>query len=85
VDSETKKISKVSSASLPVTSMREFLESLNQFGKPVSEKIFSFAESHGFPLQWGTKGFSLNVDLGGTHVAICFGASIIFSPKWGLN
>ena len=25
------------------------------------------------PIHWGTKGFSLNVDLAGNHVAVCFG------------
>jgi hypothetical protein len=25
------------------------------------------------PIHWGTKGFSLNVDLDGSHVAVCFG------------
>ena len=25
------------------------------------------------PIHWGTKGFSLNADVDGTHVAICFG------------
>ena len=31
------------------------------------------AGMEGFPIHWGTKGFSLNVDLEGSHVAICFG------------
>ena len=25
------------------------------------------------PIHWGTKGFSLNAEIDGTHVAICFG------------
>ena len=25
------------------------------------------------PIHWGTKGLSLNVDVGGNHVAVCFG------------
>jgi len=73
VGGEPKKVAKVSSASLPITSKREFLEALDNCGRPVFEKLLSFAESHQFPLHWGTKGFSANVDIEGTHVAICFG------------
>ncbi|MCI0476570.1 MAG: hypothetical protein L0Y55_10010, partial [Anaerolineales bacterium] len=30
-------------------------------------------KANSFPIRWGTKGFSLNVDMEGTHVAFCFG------------
>lgn len=73
VGSEPKKITKVSSASLPITSKQEFLNAVDEFGKPVFKQLLSLAEEHRFPLHWGTKGFSVNVDIGGTHVAICFG------------
>ncbi len=73
VGGEPKKTTKISSGSLPITSSEEFLKSLNQFGRPVFERILSFATEEQLPLHWGTKGFSVNVDLAGTHVAICFG------------
>lgn len=73
VGGEPKKVSKVRSGSLPVTSKQEFLEALDDFGRPVFERLLSFAEERGFPIHWGTKGLSVNVDLAGTHVALCFG------------
>jgi len=69
----SKKVSKVSSGSLPLTSKQNFMEALDAFGKPVFQRLLSFAEERHFPIHWGTKGFSLNVDLDGTHVALCFG------------
>jgi len=73
VGKEFPKAKGVSSGSLPVVSKDEFLESLNEYGKPVFKSILDFAESNSLPVHWGTKGFSLNVDVNGLHVAICFG------------
>lgn len=66
-------IKKISTGSLPIVSRDEFIESLDRFGKPVFERILEFAEQNSYPIHWGTKGFSLNVDIKGTHVAVCFG------------
>ena len=63
---------KISTASLPVVSEEEFIESLDGFGKPVFSRILEFAKENAHPIHWGTKGFSLNVDMQGTHVAVCF-------------
>jgi len=30
-------------------------------------------QSHNFPIHWGSKGFSLNVDIRGKHVVLCYG------------
>jgi hypothetical protein len=73
VGSESSRPVRVASASLPVITEAGFLESLDQNGKPVFERILAFAHEHGHPIHWGNRGFSLNVDLGGTHVAVCFG------------
>ena len=62
----------VSSGSLPVVTQEEFLRALDQNGKAVFEKILEFAQAHAMPIHWGTKGFSLNVDMDGTHVAVFF-------------
>lgn len=70
-------IKKISSGSLPVVSRDEFFASLDDFGKPVFKRILDFADKNQYPIHWGTKGFSLNVNLNGTHVAICFG----YPPK----
>ncbi len=73
VGKEPAKLSRISSSSLPRTSEKQFMESLDEYGKPVFERLLEFAEANAFPIHWGTKGFSLNVDLDGTHAAFCFG------------
>jgi hypothetical protein len=73
VGKEPAKLSRISSSSLPQTSEKQFMESLDKYGRPVFEKLLGFAKTNAFPIHWGTKGFSLNIDLDGTHVAFCFG------------
>jgi len=73
VGKEPAKLSRISSGSLPRITERQFIESLDEYGKPVFEKLLGVARTNAFPVHWGTKGFSLNVDLDGTHVAVCFG------------
>lgn len=73
IGKEADTIKKISTSSLPVVTKDEFIESLDQYGKLVFKKILAFAEKGGYPIHWGTKGFSLNVDIQGTHVAVCYG------------
>ncbi len=73
VGNESANITKVSSASLPKISENVFFDSLDQNGKFVFEKLLAWAKSNSFPIHWGIKGFSLNVDLSGTHVPFCYG------------
>jgi len=73
IGKEPAAIKKISTGSLPIITKDEFIESLDQFGKPVFERLLEFAEQNTYPIHWGTKGFSLNVDIHGTHVAVCFG------------
>jgi hypothetical protein len=56
-----------------VITEEDFLGALDENGKAVFAKVLKFAKAHAMPIHWGTKGFSLNVDLGGTHVAVLFG------------
>jgi len=63
----------ITTASLPKTDRPQFLKACNEAGRPVFEAILAFADRDGLPIHWGTRGFSLNVDLDGTHVALCFG------------
>jgi hypothetical protein len=72
VGKEPAKPQRVSSGSMPVVSHDEFIETLDQNGKAVFEKILTFAQARRMPIHWGTKGFSLNVDIAGTHVAVLF-------------
>jgi len=63
----------VASGSLPVVGLEDFMRALDEYGQPVFKKLFEFARERSMPIHWGTKGFSLNVDVNGQHVAICFG------------
>jgi len=73
VGKEAPRASRISSGSLPIVSKEEFLESLDEYGRPVFERVLDFAEAQSYPIHWGTKGFSLNVDMDGAHVVVCFG------------
>ncbi len=64
---------KVSSGSLPVVTRQQFLDSTDRYGRPVFEKLLQLAEQEGLPIHWGVKGFSMNVDMDGVHVPICYG------------
>ncbi|WP_446008208.1 endonuclease NucS domain-containing protein [Candidatus Electrothrix sp.] len=72
VGTESEKPKQVSSGSLPVVTEDAFLASADENGKAVFARILKLAKSRAMPIHWGTKGFSLNVDLDGTHVAVCF-------------
>lgn len=73
VGKESVKPGHVASGSLPIVTVNEFLNSLDDNGKAVFSRILQFAKEMSLPIHWGTKGFSLNVDLEGSHVAICYG------------
>lgn len=73
VGQELTKLKRVVSSSLPVISQSDFLCSLDKNGKDVFERLLNFAQQKSMPIHWGTKGLSLNVDLEGNHVAVCYG------------
>jgi len=70
---EPSKPQRISSGSLPVVSREEFVQALDRNGKATFERILAFAQTQSMPIHWGTRGFSLNADIGGTHVAVLFG------------
>lgn len=72
VGRESEKPTNVSSGSLPVVTEDAFLASADNNGKAVFARILELAKSQSMPIHWGTKGFSLNVDVDGTHIAVCF-------------
>jgi hypothetical protein len=76
VGNEADKPSQVASGSLPTVTEGAFLSSLDDNGKAVFSRILALAKDKFMPIHWGTKGFSLNVDLDGTHVAVCYGYPI---------
>jgi hypothetical protein len=73
VGRETAHVSRITSNSLPVITQEAFQQSLDSHGEAVFTQILDYAAQHAFPIHWGSKGFSLNVDKHGTHVAVCFG------------
>lgn len=72
VGKESVKRTHVDSGSLPIVTEEAFLTSLDENGRAVFSKILGLAKSKSMPVHWGTKGFSLNVDIESNHVAICF-------------
>lgn len=68
-----KKIKEIASGSLPIVSQTSFMDSLDKNGKDFFSKLLEYASEKSFPIHWGTKGFSMNVDKSGIHVAICYG------------
>ena len=73
VGRELTKPDRIASGSLPVVSQNDFMQSLDENGRSVFERLLEFARQRSMPIHWGTKGFSLNVALEGNHVAVCFG------------
>lgn len=64
---------KVSSGALPKINKKTFLSSLDQHGKNFFEPLLEFSSNNKLPIHWGSKGFSINVDLAGNHVNIMYG------------
>ncbi|MDE0182670.1 MAG: GIY-YIG nuclease family protein [Caldilineaceae bacterium] len=54
------------------TNEEEFLDSLNENGKTVSERVLSFGKQTGMRINWGRKGFTLNVESNGALVLVCY-------------
>ncbi|MDI9624107.1 MAG: hypothetical protein QFX38_04410 [Methanothermobacter sp.] len=52
-----------------------FLNSLDQEGKEFFTSLFEFSWENDLPIHWGTKGFSLNVELNGERVNVLYGWS----------
>jgi hypothetical protein len=73
VGNEAAKISKVSSSPQSRTTESDFIKSIDPNGKVVFENLLAWAKENSYPIHWGAKGFSLNVDMSGNHVAFCYG------------
>ncbi|MFP4458141.1 MAG: hypothetical protein ACLFSQ_00960, partial [Candidatus Zixiibacteriota bacterium] len=63
----------ISSKQSKIVDKETFLNSLNQFAKPVFKKIFEFADKENLSIHWGTKGFSLNAIIDDEDVSLCYG------------
>jgi hypothetical protein len=73
IGKEPQKIGRIISGALPTVSKEAFLESLDQNGREVFVRLLQFAAEKSFPIHWGIKGFSMNVDKNGVHVPVCYG------------
>lgn len=73
VGRETYNVKQIASGALPIISREAFLASLDDTGREVFQTILAYAVEEALPIHWGSRGFSLNVDKHGMHVAICFG------------
>lgn len=73
VGREPRIVKQVSSGALPTVTQTSFLETLDKNGQEVFSRLLEFASSKALPIHWGTKGFSMNMDKNGVHVALCYG------------
>jgi hypothetical protein len=64
---------RVQSASLPKVDSQHFLKSLDSNGLKVFQQMFGFAKQHNLLFRWGSKGFSLNVEIDTGFVGLFFG------------
>lgn len=74
VGKESEKPGRVASGSLPVITEYEFLASCDEQGASFFSRLLDLAREESMPIHWGSKRFSLNVDVGGTHVHLGFGS-----------
>jgi len=64
---------KIQFASLLKVDEKQFLNSLDKNGLEIFQQIFEFAKQNDLMFRWGSKGFSLNVELGTGFVSLFFG------------
>jgi hypothetical protein len=50
-----------------------FLRECDVNGQQVFTRLLAVAEAERWPIRWGAKGFSVNVEVDGRHVPVCFG------------
>ena len=55
------------------TNEAEFMESLSESGRIIYERVLDLGKQQGMHINWGTKGFSLNVISNGARVVVCYG------------
>ena len=55
------------------TTEHEFLDSLSLKGKVVYERVLALGKQSGMRINWGLKGFSLNVVSNGARIVVCYG------------
>lgn len=64
---------RVQSVALPKVDNHQFLKSLDSNGVKVFQQVFDFAKQRNLMFRWGSKGFSLNIEIDSGFVALFFG------------
>ena len=72
VGTEHAKPRRVASEPLPVVSEDDFLKRCDEHGKGVFSRILKWAGSSSMSINWGTKGFSVGVDVDEARVVVCY-------------
>jgi hypothetical protein len=60
-------------APMPKTTKDQFLAACDDAGRRMFTALLAHAESRRLPIHWGSRGFSMNVELDGSRVPICYG------------
>ncbi len=64
---------KIESKSLPKVDEKQFKKSLDKNGLKVFDKVIEFAKKNKLLFRWGSKGFSMNLELDNGFVGLFFG------------
>ena len=73
VGTEHAKLRRVTSEPLPVVSEDDFLKRCDEHGKGVFSRVLTWARGSSMSINWGTKGFSVGVDVDeATRVVVCY-------------
>ena len=72
VGTEHAKPRRVASEPLPVVLEDDFLKRCDEHGKSVFSRILKWARSGSMSINWGTKGFSVGVDVDEARVVVCY-------------
>ncbi|HPC43395.1 MAG TPA: endonuclease NucS [Spirochaetota bacterium] len=73
IGDEDFKREEVISSSLPKVDEKTFMQSLDENGKIIYNRLFEFAKKNKLVIIWGSKGFSLNYSVNNNNVALLFG------------
>ena len=68
------------------TNEQQFMDSLNENGRRVYERVLALGNMDNMCIKWGTKGFSLNILSNRKTIAICYGNPLsVFSQSLHTN
>jgi len=73
VGKESLKKGRIQTATRPATTKKKFLDDLDENSSSVFMAILDLADKHKLLIEWGSVGFSLNVEVADTHVPFLMG------------